>query len=78
MHGNVWEWCEDYKGAYPNKEQTDPQGPSDGSHRVFRGGGWGSNARSCRSADRSNGNPTYRNDFLGFRVAISFALPAKD
>ncbi|MAV38476.1 MAG: hypothetical protein CMJ59_23820 [Planctomycetaceae bacterium] len=40
MHGNVWEWCEDWHGVYHADAATDPAGPSSGSSRVSRGGGW--------------------------------------
>jgi formylglycine-generating enzyme required for sulfatase activity len=70
MHGNVWEWCEDWKWVYPNKEETDPTGPSDGNSRVCRGGGWKYNIRCCRSAHRDGNSPTLRLNFLGFRVAL--------
>lgn len=39
MHGNVWEWCADWYGAY-TADTTDPVGPTSGSSRVMRGGGW--------------------------------------
>ncbi len=54
MHGNVWEWCEDWKGSYPSGHVTDPSGPDRGSGRVFRGGGWYSYTRYCRSANRDD------------------------
>jgi len=68
MHGNVWEWVADWHGDYPRTSVTDPVGPSSGSDRVLRGGGWSSIARYCRSADRSNDDPGYRYNFLGLRL----------
>ena len=69
MHGNVWEWCQDWYGDYPTGSATDPKGPSSGVLRVFRGGSWGDGARICRSADRFGYTPDYRFNFLGFRLA---------
>ncbi|MFM8215489.1 MAG: formylglycine-generating enzyme family protein, partial [Pirellula sp.] len=71
MHGNVWEWCSDCIGEYPNGAVSDPTGPRDGSFRVFRGGGWDSEAANCRSASRSRRNPSLRTGNVGFRVALS-------
>jgi formylglycine-generating enzyme required for sulfatase activity len=72
MHGNVWEWVQDvwhenYQGA-----------PSDGAawltggdqaRRVLRGGAWGSNPRSLRSASRSHVAPGGRYGNSGMRIA---------
>jgi formylglycine-generating enzyme required for sulfatase activity len=70
MHGNVWEWCSDWYGGYPNGEVTDPTGPTSGSCRVFRGGSWYDVAARCRSAYRRGYAPSAR-DFIGFRLAMS-------
>jgi len=70
MHGNVWEWCSDRYGDYPSGRVTDPTGPTTGSDRVNRGGGWLSNAWGCRSADRSGNAPSNRLSILGFRLSL--------
>ncbi len=71
MHGNVWEWCNDWYGAYPGGSVTDPSGPASGDSRVLRGGCWNDSARYCRSANRSRINPGYRDGGSGFRLACS-------
>ena len=71
MHGNVWEWCQDWHGDYPSGSATDPTGATSGSLRVFRGGSWYYLARHCRSATRLRYPPLYEVSYLGFRVLCS-------
>ena len=68
MHGNVWEWMQDWYGAYAADAVRDPQGPASGLYRVIRGGSWGYDARYCRSASRFDAAPGNRYGTLGFRL----------
>lgn len=70
MHGNVREWCADWYGTYPSTATTNPTGNLSGTNRVLRGGGWGSFAKSCRSAYRNRNSPAYTNYDLGFRIVF--------
>ena len=63
MHGNVAEWCSDWRG------RATGEAPKGDSMRVIRGGGWFHDPGFCRSAGRGYGIPSFRLDYLGFRVA---------
>jgi serine/threonine protein kinase/formylglycine-generating enzyme required for sulfatase activity len=77
VHGNVWEWCRDWKGAY-----ADPVAPGDGLRlvssrsssrssdlRIFRGGSYDGPASNARSARRNFTTPQARHYNLGLRPA---------
>ncbi len=70
MHGNLWEWCNDWQADYAGDE-TDPVGPADGTSRIVRGGSWSYAASTCTSATRSFNPPSNTIWLLGFRPVVS-------
>ena len=69
MHGNIWEWCEDWDGAYLGGAVTNPKGPVNGNNRVLRGGSFNEVGSYARSSSRSYHSPNIRFGSVGFRLA---------
>ncbi|MDR2680451.1 MAG: SUMF1/EgtB/PvdO family nonheme iron enzyme, partial [Tannerella sp.] len=70
MSGNVYEWCQDWYGAYSASSQQNPTDASTDDDRVVRGGCWGYSAVFCRVADRYSNSPDHRY-LMGFRLVLS-------
>ena len=74
MHGNVWEWVQDWYGPYSATAKTDPEGPAEGTRKVLRGGGFVSPFYEARSGIRSSESPDSRFSDIGARL-VRRALP---
>lgn len=75
VHGNVSEWCLDWRAAYPEGPVTDPRGPADSeiddvnvASKIIRGGSFVDEFQLARSSNRLEKNPAVTNDYIGFRV----------
>jgi formylglycine-generating enzyme required for sulfatase activity len=70
MHGNVFQWCQDWYGNYPKKDAVDPTGPEKGDFRVLRGNSWTLPPEFCRSAYRNWNLPGNSYSSYGLRVCF--------
>lgn len=68
MHGNVYEWVQDFYGPYSEESETDPQGLPVGDQYVLRGGSWTDGPREQRVTYRDYYAPNHRHNFFGFRL----------
>jgi formylglycine-generating enzyme required for sulfatase activity len=71
MSGNVWEFCNDWKGNYMPYFHIDPKGSVTGKNKVIRGGGWYYGADFCRVTNRHSCLPKDTYNTVGFRVALA-------
>ena len=71
MHGNVFEWCQDWWHSDYTAAPSDVSAwvSPVASDRVIRGGDWNYDARYCRSAFRIYNTPDDRHTDVGFRLA---------
>ena len=71
LSGNVWEWVSDWYGEnyYQVSPSSNPQGPSSGNKRVFRGGSWDDISSAVTATVRVGYNPSVTSSSIGFRCA---------
>jgi formylglycine-generating enzyme required for sulfatase activity len=72
MHGNAWEWTSDLHddNYYAKSPVDDPQGPSEGSVYVRRGGSWHTWPLYVRSSYRNWNSPQTRYTLVGMRLLM--------
>jgi formylglycine-generating enzyme required for sulfatase activity len=79
--GNAGEWVADWYDLYDPFATKDPDGPSSGTGKVWRGGSYDSAGGTCTTLARTGRDPTRRNKDTSFRIVrdpVSAAVPASD
>ena len=72
MSGSASEWVADWLGSYSSDSQTDPQGPSNGTDRVIRGGSLENQRVHQTSSNRGGSPPEWKRYSTGFRLAYMY------
>ena len=70
MSGNVWEWCQDWRGAYQENDTIDPGGAASGTKKIYRGGSWFNRPSTLRSANRNGHEPDVTGTNSGMRLVL--------
>ena len=71
MSGNVWEWCQDWYGAYPSDSVVDPKGVNSGSKRVIRGACCFDSVSDSQVTNRHCYKPDTKDFLCGFRIILA-------
>ena len=76
MLGNVWEWCSDWQvgissGPLPGGAVINPQGATNGTFKILRGGSYVNPVETERCAVRGADYPTSAGNNYGFRLVLA-------